>query len=235
VVLLDPAQQQSLTASFKALRQRAADMFGTPVDIEFHGYDIMQGDGDWSMLRGRVGEAATLYMRLLEAIVGSGARAAIQSVDTIGLAKRFQPRLSAHEAAVRLVLEQVNQWMQGAGNGLARLVSDEISADRAFAADLFDRAITGASRAASLGCVGTLDRIAQPVRLVSSALCEGVQAADLIAHIARRHFEETSATPKAKRLARRLYHTIMPAVAYQAKWDGEKAGDPEGPPLATSG
>ncbi|MDR1512822.1 MAG: DUF3800 domain-containing protein [Propionibacteriaceae bacterium] len=235
VVVVTPSQQRSLSDTFAALREDAAKKFGTPPDVEFHAYDIMQGQGAWSMLRGRVGDAASLYRRLLKAIVGSGAQAAIQSVDRTVLAQQFDPELPAHEAAVRLVLEQVDQWRENAHAGQVRIVSDEISSDIAFATDLFARAISGTSGAAVLGRPGPLSNIAQPARLVSSADYDGVQAADLIAHIARRHFERTTAAPRAVQLARSLYHTVMPAVAYQARWSGEKAGDPEGSPLATSG
>jgi hypothetical protein len=72
--------------------------------------------------------------------------------------------------------------------------------------------------AASSAHPGPLQHIAGPVQLVDSTGHSGVQAADLVAHIVRRHIEETTTAASSRRLARSLYHTILPAVEHCAKW-----------------
>jgi len=88
----------------------------------------------------------------------------------------------------------------------------------AYTPKLFDRAIDGTSLAASSAYPHPLTHIAQPVTLVSSAQYAGVQAADLAVHIIRRHIEEVTASPRARKLARSLYHTLAPAITYEGKW-----------------
>lgn len=224
VTVTDHTQKTALEAGFAALREEAAEKLGVPADIEFHAYDIMQGCGEWEALRGRIGDAASLYRKLLKAIVDSGARIAIQGVDIAELAARFDKPPYPHEAAARLAFEQVDQWCADAGVDTVEVTADEISSDPRFAHDMFNRVIDGTTIAASPQCPGPLRHIAQPVALVSSRDSDGVQAADLACHIVRRHFEQTSAAPRAVKLARSLYHTLLPALAYQGG-RADAAGD----------
>jgi hypothetical protein len=158
VVVTDEAQQAALDAGFAALRQEAAEKWGVSPDIEFHAYDIMQGSDDWAMLRGRVGDAASLYRKLLKTVVDSGAKVAIQGVDTAALAARFENPPYAHEAAARLALEQVDRWCEQAGVGTIDITADEISSDTRFATDVFNRAIDGTTVTASEEHVGQQQR-----------------------------------------------------------------------------
>ena len=56
------------------------------------------------------------------------------------------------------------------------------------------------------------------VGLVDSRDHAGVQAADLVAYIVRRHTEATAAGQPARRLAQSLYNTLLPALGYSNKW-----------------
>jgi len=85
----------------------------------------MQGWGDWAVFQGRIGDAATLYRRLLTAIVSSGVRIAIQGVDVVRLNLRFQYPAIPHEIAARRALEQVDQWCATDGSGPVSIISDE--------------------------------------------------------------------------------------------------------------
>jgi hypothetical protein len=215
IVVTGQAQEAALKAGFDALRKEAAQKWKVPSDVEFHAYDIMQGCDDWKVLRGRVGDAASLYRKLLKVIVASGAKVAIEGVGIADLAEEYDNPPYAHEAAARLALEQVDQWCADAGVSAVEITADEISSDMRFATDVFNRAIDGTTVAASDEHPGSLGHVAQPIALVSSASSDGVQAADLVAHIVRRHFEETSAAPRAVKLARSLYHTLLPALTYR--------------------
>jgi hypothetical protein len=218
-----------------ALGREVAARWGVAEDVEFHAYDIMQGHKPWQVLRGRTGDAASLYRKLLRTVVACGARVIVQAVDVTRFHQAFTKPASPHEAAVRRALEQLDRWCQDDGTGPVSVVSDEISADTTFATDMFARAINGTTTTASPGHPGPLRHVASTVSLVSSAHSTGVQAADLVAHIARRHFEESvAASSSARRLARSLYHTAVPAVAFQRKWEpvlgpDKRLGTPKGP------
>lgn len=229
IVVTDQAQEAALKSGFGALRKDAARKWQVPSNVEFHAYNIMQGRGNWRVLRDRIGDAASLYRKLLKAIVASGAKVAIEGVGIADLAEKYKNPPYAHEAAARLALEQVDQWCAEAGVNAIEITADEISSDTRFATEVFNRAIDGTSVGASAGHPGVLGHIAQPVALVSSASSDGVQAADLVAHIVRRHFEETTAAPRAVKLARSLYHTLLPALTYRggraARTDDQSSED----------
>jgi hypothetical protein len=217
VVVGDASQTVALEDRFSALRAEMAATWDLPTDVEFHAHDIMQGWGDWSVFQGRVGDAASLYRRLLEAIAESGVRIAVQGVDVVRLNLRFQYPAAPHEAAARRALEQIDQWCAGGQSGQVSILSDE-TGDGPYMTRLFDRVIDGTSLAASSAYPHALTHIKRPVSLVSSAKHDGVQAADLVVHIVRRHLEETAAAPRAARLARSLYRVIAPSLTYQDKW-----------------
>jgi hypothetical protein len=217
-LLVASGQSTDLEARFQALRQDARLRWGVPGDVEFHAHDMMQGRGAWSPLLGRVGDAASLYRRLLEAVVGSGARIAVQAVDVVRLKHRFQYPAAPYEVAARRALEQVNLWCEEDQAGPALVVADEIGPDPGRAAQAFRRIIDGTTLAASSAHPGALARVAEPVSLVESSGHTGVQAADLVAYIVRRQAEGVAASPQARRLAQSLRNVLTPAVRYSAKW-----------------
>ena len=216
-MLATDAQAADIEQRFQVIRQDARFKWGMPDDIEFHAYDIMQGKGQWHAFYGRVGDAAALYRRLLKAIVDSEAQVAVQGVDVGRLNLRFQYPATPYEVVVRRALEQVNLWCEGASPGQARVFADSVRPDLNPATAAFRRAIDGSTLAASSTHPGPLTAIG-PVTLVESKDYSGVQAADLAAHIVRRHLEQTNASATARRLARSLYNTLEPALRYSAKW-----------------
>ncbi|MFV0432598.1 MAG: DUF3800 domain-containing protein [Leucobacter sp.] len=218
-VVVDSEQFVRLSDGFSALRTEAAARWGVPTDVEFHAHDIMQGRGPWSPLLGRVGDAATLYRRLLRTVVDSGAQIAVQGVDVVRLQLRFQYPAAPHEVTLRGALEQVNSWPDSSGGSeLIRVVCDEVGMNQTQAQQMIARVTEGTSLAASSGWPGVLDRITPSVNYVSSAVHDGVQAADLVAHIVRRDVEETAASTPARRLARSLHNSLAPALRHEFKW-----------------
>lgn len=217
-LLVDDEQKAVLEARFQELRQEARFKWKVPDDIEFHAHELMQGRGPWLPLLGRVGDAASLYRKLLKAIVDSGARIAVQSVDIVRLNLRFQYPATPYEVAVRRALEQVNLWCKQDGLGMAQIIADDIGQDYERASAAFRRIVDGTNPAASAAHPGRLAQIKESVILANSSEVTGVQAADLVVHIVRRHLEETDAAPQARRLARSLHNILQPALRYSTKW-----------------
>jgi hypothetical protein len=217
-LLMTTGQIADLESRFQEIRRFARFKWSVPDNIEFHAHDIMQGRGPWTVLLGRVGDAASLYRRLLKAVVNAEVSVAVQAVDVIRMTRRFEYPATPYEVTARRALEQVDQWCGDLGINAAQVIADEIGPDEKPSASAFTRIIEGTTLGASSSHPGPLHHMLGPVRLVNSAEDSGVQAADLVAHIVRRHLEETAAASPAARLARGLYHTILPAVKYSAKW-----------------
>jgi hypothetical protein len=216
-VLMTADQVADLESRFEEIRQFARFKWGVPDKVEFHAYDIMQGKNDWRVMYGRVGDAASLYGKLLRAIVASGARVAVQGVDVVRLNLRFQYPATPYEVVCRRALEQIHSWCEQDGLDAVPVFADSVRPDLGAATAAFKRITDGTSLAASSGRPGPLARIGT-VNLVESCDHSGVQAADLAAHIVRRYLEEVKAAPAARRLARSLCNTLEPALKYSAKW-----------------
>ncbi|MDR0960738.1 MAG: DUF3800 domain-containing protein [Propionibacteriaceae bacterium] len=217
-LLMTESQVVSLEDGFARIREGIHPSYGISPNMEFHAHEMMQGKGGWSSLRGRVGDAVRLYGRLIEAIVESGAQAAVQGVDVESLNQRFSYPAKPYEVGMRRALEQVNLWCESGNGGKAQIIADEVGLSNVDAQTLFGRVIDGSSLAASSSHPGRLLNIDDSVKFVDSSGCTGVQAADLVAYIVRRHTEVANQHPKASRATRSLFNRLKPVLRYSNKW-----------------
>lgn len=80
----------------------------TPVNIEFHGHPLMGGKGDWSPMRGRHREAATIYRRALGAAASLGVEFLFRGVDVARLNARYRYPYPPHEIVLQDLLERID-------------------------------------------------------------------------------------------------------------------------------
>ena len=115
------------------------------------------------------------------------------------------------EVTLRHLLERADSWCGTRG------VTCQVTADLIDRQQDFAEAIAGYTRVGSPGFrPSRLERILGP-EWVDSRTEPGVQAADMVAYILRRH-KEVQGSPKAQRAARSLAHVLSPAVRHERKW-----------------
>jgi hypothetical protein len=181
-------------------------------NVEFHAHRVMQAKDEWRCLKDQVHEAVWICRSVVHAVVNSGARIHIQGVDVARLHARYRYPASPYQICLRHVLERVHDHCE------LRSETSTVTADILDECDQAAAVIAGYARFKTPGYRPTLlDRI-QPMRYVDSAGCLGVQAADVVTYIARRHFEETDAHLKAKKAARQLFNAMRPNVDSVRKW-----------------
>lgn len=210
-VLVTDTQYRTLALGLDRVREHAIAKFGVPADVEFHAHRLMQAQDDWSVMQGQLHEAVALYRNVLRAIVNAKAQVLLEGVDVRRLRARYRYPDSPYEVALRHLLERIDARCAQT-DATCRVTADLI--DRQ---DDFAEAIAGYTRVGTPGFrPSRLERIHTP-EWVDSRDEPGVQAADMVAYILRRHREVTG-SPKAQRATRSLIHALHPAIRYERKW-----------------
>lgn len=210
-VLLSDVQYRGLVDEISQVRQHASERFGLPTDVEFHAHRLMQAQGDWECMKGQLHESVAIYRHVLRAIVGSGAGVMLEGVDVRRLNARYRYPDSPYEVALRHLLERADGRCAGWG------VNCRVTADLIDRQEDFSEAIAGYTRVGTPGFrPSRLERILGP-EWVDSRTEIGVQAADMVAYIMRRH-REVQGSPKAQRATRSLVHQLKPAIRHERKW-----------------
>lgn len=210
-VLVNEVQYRRLVAGMTRVRDHVVEKLGLPSDVEFHAHRLMQAQGDWLCLQGRLHEAVAVYRHVLRAIVHSGAIVLLEGVDVRRLNARYRYPDSPYEVALRHLLERADGWCA------QQHATCRVTADMNDRADDFAEAIAGYTRVGTPGFrPSRLERIVGP-EWVDSREEIGVQAADMVAYILRRH-REVQGAPKAQRATRSLVHQLQPAIRHEWKW-----------------
>lgn len=187
---------------------------GVDVDIEFHGHRIMQGAAPWTCLQGNVRQAESLYRRFLRLLVASGAQIYIEGVDVSRLNARYKYPDPPYVVTLRHLLEKLDTYAKKCGEEIF-VVADEIGDSDTYAAIIGGYTQTGTPGYRS----SKLLTIKQPIRFHDSEHERGIQAADMVAYIARRHLEPgESEHPKATKTARSLYNELRAGSLVKRKW-----------------
>lgn len=188
--------------------------YGIALDCEFHGHRLMQGRDPWQCMHGKVHEAVWVYREFFKHVVASGVLVYMEGVDVARLNARYKYPDPPYEIALRHLLEKVNLQANVLGDDVY-VVADNIE-DKA----LYSAAIEGYTRTGTPGYKSSqLQRIQQPIRFRESHTEMGLQAADMVVYLIRRHLEpEVNQSSKSKKGARSLYGTLAPAIVSSRKW-----------------
>lgn len=210
VLVTDP-QYERLADGLALVKQHVEERFQVPDDIELHAHRLMQGLDEWTVMRRQLHEAVAVYRNSLRAIVASNAAVWLEGVDVDRLRRRYRYPDSPYEVSLRHLLERVDERCQRE-DAVCTVTADLIDKQEDFA-----EAIAGYTRVGTPGFrPSRLERIQGP-EWVDSRSEIGVQAADMVAYILRRHREVTG-SPRAQRSTRSLVHVLQPAIVHERKW-----------------
>jgi hypothetical protein len=210
-----PRAWDAVEAKFAAIRNRTAQLQGTPIDIELHGYEIMSGSGAWAPLRGKHREAAGVYRAALHAAREAGVRYVFRGVDVARLNARYRYPELPHTVVFRHVLERIDDFARRrVGPQEVIVVADEIATQ-----DDHRRQFEGYQELGTRGYRSSyLTTISEPINFASSSMVDGLQAADLAAYIHRRAATVEETVPAAAATRRRPLAEIRPATVHDHVW-----------------
>lgn len=219
--VVDGLQHQRLSDELQAFMQwGVAPRFGIPWETELHGNEIMQGKKGWKCLRGRVDQALWVYESALSVLEPIGARTFIQGVDTERLKRQYGRHAhSPYLVTLRHALERIDSHAKTQGYNRVQIIADHVDDHR-----IYQAAVSGYKQDGTPGYQRSrLELTAEQISFQDSRFSYGLQMADLVAYISRRHLEAPASTPRnSKRAAERLYRYVWNRIAAEnsrrTKW-----------------
>ena len=205
----------------QALNNLFIEVSGTLIEhdidpwLEFHGYDIFQGEGEWSVLKNRQRHRILVYKLALQAIVKSGCTIWISGVETEGLQRKYREwAYHPHEVALHNLLDALDT-RHTPQNVQIQVIADNVP----------EKAIREARMAAfkANGTMGhanqSLRRIRMPFTWLESDSHAGLQAVDMALYIFQRHHVRADKDARAAKAVAELVEIIRPIIRRERLWN----------------
>ena len=213
-LLVPDTDARSLTVALDKVVARAAWEYEVSSEAELHAHDIFAGKGDWkrlaTMVRARIG----VYNKALRAIADHDVTVIIRSVDIPGLDRRYRGSHDhPHSVVLTHLIERIDEYAAAAGERTI-LIADEVDAQDSYRRDLwhYQRSRTWGYRARKI------ERVLDTIHFAPSSSSRLVQAADLVAFLARRIETHVETDERAKRANDALWARIEPRINHNWCW-----------------
>lgn len=204
----------SLTAALDAVAESAAAEFGhVRPTAELHGYDLVAGKRDWAGLAPKVRARIAVYNRALRVIADHNVAVLLRSVDIARLQRRYPTPDHPHSIALAHLVERVDEHAAGIGE-LVLIIADEVDRQDDYRRELwrYQRLRTRGYRARRI------TQVVDTIHFAPSASSRLLQAADLIAYLARRRATHVESDPRAQKANAALWARIEPRVVHNHCW-----------------
>lgn len=214
-LLVPDAEARSLTIALdKIVEDTSWDHGGVHLTAELHGYDLVAGKGDWERLAPKVRVRIGVYNKALQAIADHDVKIIIRSVDIVGLDVRH-PNGHDHPHGIVMthLVERVDEYAASVG-AYALLIADEVDGQVGYRRDLwnYQRSATWGWRSRKI------TRVVDTLHFAPSTASRLVQAADLIAYLARRVGAHVETDPRAKQANAALWARLEPKIIHNGCW-----------------
>ncbi|MGL4176805.1 MAG: DUF3800 domain-containing protein [Dermatophilaceae bacterium] len=214
-VLVPDASARPLTQALDGIvTQTSEDHPDLSRDAELHGYDIVAGKADWECLAPRVRVRIGVFDKALQALAAHDVRLVIRSVDIVGLDRRHpNGHDHPHSIVMTHLVERIDEYAEKAGHN-ALLIADEVTDQDTYRRDLghYQRLSTWGYRSRQI------THIVDTLHFAPSTASRLVQAADLVAYLARRIATHTETDPRAERANARLWSHVQPLIVHEGCW-----------------
>jgi hypothetical protein len=182
-LLVPETEASSLAKALDRIVEETSHTYGRiGLQAELHGYDLVAGKNDWLRLAGQIRVRIGVYNKAFQAIADHDVHVIIRSVHIPGLDRRY-PSGHDHPHSIVLahLLERIDDCAQEKDQ-LALVIADEVSEQ-----DNYRRELWSYQRSGTWGYRSSkLTRIVDTIHFAPSKSSRLVQAADLIAYLARR-------------------------------------------------
>lgn len=171
------------------------------LDIELHGQQLFQRDGEWSCLRDKAAAAFAVYRRSLHTIVQAGGAWFVGGVRRIDrLAGRYVDPWPPHQIALQYTLEMVHDYAEQQGERVS-IVADQVPDQAHHEARIRQFQQLGRTP----GYAGrSLALIESPFKWEDSRDHRALQAADLLTYVYLRKRFAVTAHSRTKQEIKRL-------------------------------
>lgn len=169
----------SLGKSIDSLRVEIAREYSLNENIEFHGYDILNGVNEWRSLKKNYAAQMDIYNRIMDCILAHDIRIYIKGIRIKSFVKSYGAQESTmHNAALTWNLEKVQNRAR-ASDDIALVIADEVGASSSF----YRANLRFHQKFKTFGWEAVvLDRIADTIHFAPSRESSFIQAVDILAH-----------------------------------------------------
>jgi hypothetical protein len=213
-VLVPDTRARGLALALDKVVAEAADDFSVGEEAELHAHDIFAGKHDWRkmapMVRARIG----VYDKALQAIAEHDVSIVIRSVNVARLSRRYpEGHDHPHSIVLTHLIERVDEYV-AARDERTILIADEVAAQDGYRRDLwhYQRRETWGYRARKI------ERVLDTIHFAPSSSSRLVQAADLVAFLARRRETHTETDERARKANEGLWARIQPSIRHIHCW-----------------
>lgn len=214
-LLVPDTEAPSLMSALDRIVEETSYTYGQiSPQAELHGYDLVSGKNDWLRLAEQVRVRIGVYNKAFQAIADHDVRVIIRSVDIPGLDRRYPSGHNhPHSIVLTHLLERIDDCAQQQDQ-LALVIADEVSEQDNYRRDLWSYQRTGTWGYRS----SKLTRIVDTIHFAPSRASRLVQAADLIAYMARRIGTHVETDGRAKRANAALWARLQPKIYHNWCW-----------------
>lgn len=214
-LMVPESEAASLTRALDEVVEDTHDEYGRiSRRAELHGYDLVSGKRDWERLATQVRVRIGVYNKAFQAIADHDVHIIIRSVNIPGLDRRYPGgHNEPHSIVLAHLLERVDECA-AQYRELALVIADEISQQ-----DDYRRELWGYQRNGTWGYRSSkLTRIIDTIHFAPSSASRLVQAADLVAYMARRTATHVETDDRARQANAALWARIQPRIRHNWCW-----------------
>lgn len=187
--------------------------FGVDPGVEIHAHRLMSARSGWEPLERQFRAKVAIYGRALNALSATGAVCFLEGVDVTRLRARYRYPDRPHEIVLRHLLERVDRYARTVEHQQVTVLCDDVSEKVDYTRIVADLAVTGTPGYRP----STLAAVQQPIGFADSRLHPGLQAADALVYLYRRH-DGHDDSDRTKREVEKLWTAANGAVRNHRVW-----------------
>ena len=207
---------QDLASALDAVVARASrDYPNIAPDAELHGYEVFHGKGNWQALISMHRVRISIYSQVFTAIGSLPVHIIVRGVDRQRLEARYPALVHPHSIVLSHLLERIDEHAKNLGD-LALVIADEIGQDDQ---NQCRDELRLYRESGTYGYRGhRLTQIIDTLHFAPSKASRLVQAADMVAFLARRILCKEDNDSRAISANEELWAHIEPCVAHCWCW-----------------
>jgi hypothetical protein len=214
-LLVPDSEARGLTSALDDVVEDAAFNYRKiKSNSELHGQQIFNGKGEWASLATNIEARITVYSDALQAIADHDVTIIIRSLDIARLDTRYGPKHDEpHSIVLTHIIELVNEYAKASRENTI-MIADEVPGQDSYRRDLsqYQRSSTWGYKAQQI------TQVVDTIHFAPSAASRLVQAADLIAFMARRTSFHVENDKRAKAAIDGMWDRIQPKIHHQQCW-----------------
>lgn len=211
----EQTEWEKLDNIYDNLRKNFSEFYDLPLNIEFHGHEMMGGAHQWKKMRGRHREIANLYKQVLKASADLNIFFLFKGMDVKRQKERYYNPYPPYLVTMTYLLESIDEE--------AGKLSEEECIVIADVNSLQDKLQERFNDYKKIGTFGykhsTLTNLSSPLNFADSSRVNGLQLIDTALYIHQRcQIPPDNEHPKAKKTRNNLWRVIKPQVAVKDIW-----------------